>query len=638
MTQSDDKISKIKILDIVNGHSPTKYGCTCKYMSEYLMQIIDKIKMDDEIFDSMVNTLCELRKSDNRYETEMYNCVNLQHNIQLLQHIIKTQLFVPSEKSINLLVLNCVNDVIMSLVEIKHKFAPNHFYNLVSMIETSIINNNSGNNLRKLKCITLSKIFEHLLVANDENIDTLNKIIKLKYITKDHVTNFLLRNKNIIITEEIFINACQTCNIYVCNALFDHGIPINDNTFTAACSIGVAVYSSHTRNSEISTDHDNKHELIIKFLDSKCFPLKKHFDAIVKKNVNFNQLYINIFVKSLIDYGYVVTYDDILSTIEYKIILACIDISTIEFDDKFTDACCEYNCHPYPNKETYTDAHLLSECKRSGNLSRIKQMLEKGAKPTSKCLNNACIRDNIHVIRLLISHGAEPDFECITKMVLHMKGIYAGSAISILVNKYEQLNEINHRKEKINIFPNLPIITDTNKIKCSTNFKNFFDEANKNKSFIEKEYKLKEELSYEQIKKIVLCYLKYNDFSDDNTYVIVKELISKYFNIPKKTIIQYHEIDKLLVHMITYKPDKQKVIDDKAVIVKPKKTTKKEKIIDDNDEAVIVKPKKATKKEKVIDDDNDKAVNVKPKNTTKKEKVIDDDNDKAINVKLKKKK
>jgi hypothetical protein len=186
----------------------------------------------------------------------------------------------------------------------------------------------------------------------------------------------------------------------------------------------------------------------------------------------------------------------------------------------------------------------------------INKILEKGVKPTSKCLENACKRDNIHAIRALISYGAEPDFACITKMISHMKGVYAGSAISILANKYKQLNEINQRKEKKNIFPNLPKITDTNTIICSTNFKSFFDEVNKNKPSHEKEYKLKKELSYEQIKKIMLCYLKNNDFSEDNTCVIVRKLIFKYFDIPVGTIIQYHDIDKLLVHMITHKPDK----------------------------------------------------------------------------------
>jgi hypothetical protein len=153
----------------------------------------------------------------------------------------------------------------------------------------------------------------------------------------------------------------------VCNALFDYGIPINDNTFTAACLIDVAHYSSHTRYDNNSTYGDDKHELIVKFLNSKCVPLKKHFNAVVNKNVNFNfnHTYINKYVKSFIYYGYNATYDDLLNAIQYRTTLYCLDISTFEFDAKFTDTCCEYNCHPYPNKEIYTENNLLSECKKT---------------------------------------------------------------------------------------------------------------------------------------------------------------------------------------------------------------------------------------------------------------------------------
>jgi hypothetical protein len=86
MTQTNNETIKIEFLDIVDRHSPIRYECMCKHMSEHLMTIVDKVKMDDDIFDSLVSTFCELRKT--RYNNKLYNCAKLPHNIQLMKHIV----------------------------------------------------------------------------------------------------------------------------------------------------------------------------------------------------------------------------------------------------------------------------------------------------------------------------------------------------------------------------------------------------------------------------------------------------------------------------------------------------------------------------------------------------------------------
>lgn len=574
----DEEIRKI----IQNKKCAKKRQCECHAMIPKITEKLKKYTIQPELFEHYVHSI-SYRYDAGRYSWEKttMNCVNCRCNVDFMIYVIKYQIKLTqiTEKTINLLVNSDCEEVIKYLADNGYKFYPKHV--------TMLLDNTICNSLK------------HILKTVNLDVSYLEKIINSSSTRGDDIVAFLEHNKDVVLTEKIFISVCQKkrfdkCNyrtikafknqpktIDVLSYVFDFGIPINNKTFTEAC---------HTLNSE----------LIDKFLDNKCIPTKNQYDIVINSSEYMTEEIKKSIIKKFVDYGYEITYDDLLLTIKHKIKFNWLDISKFNFDKKFTDLCCEHEFHPYPDKEKLSLAHLLSECGKRHSITNVRRIVKSGVKPTVECLENACgIGDNAAVIKFLILEGVQPNFKCIRSIVERTS---SGSVADLVVSKYGEYYEVNKQKDNIGFdFGDLVPIKNIRKIKYSKNLRNFFNEAytktKRDNIYNEDVFNLKPDTSYNILKKAMLQYISINMlYKSNNTSIHINKKLEKYFDIPYDTIIQMIDIDKFMNYVIHHKPDvEEKIFDEKDIELDDDEVIEEQ--LDDSDEETesdneVVKPKK----------------------------------------------
>lgn len=199
----------------------------------------------------------------------------------------------------------------------------------------------------------------------------------------------------------------------------------------------------------------------IKFvLNSKIVPTKECFDALItaagkvdhqanryNRIHNTGKTIVKNSATTCIDllrsHGYKLTYDDVLAATRAMVVINDIDKLGLTLDKRLMDVCSENSFYPYTIKGLEVDVKCLQqECKKSGNINIIRDIMKKGVVPDIECLKNAStVRTNIQVIKLLIEKGGiSPDLDCVKNFATASRN----STLTYLLNAYSD----NIGKEK----------------------------------------------------------------------------------------------------------------------------------------------------------------------------------------------
>jgi hypothetical protein len=129
-------------------------------------------------------------------------------------------------------------------------------------------------------------------------------------------------------------------------------------------------------------------------------------------------------VNLLCDYGYNLTYNNLLEATEQRVLIKNIEKYNFNFDNEFMKIANKTNFYPnYKTTNLYNIEILEEECKKTGNLTVIKKIIKSGVKPNIKCLEFACqnhSNTNSHTINYLINDcGIMPNKQCLENAILY---------------------------------------------------------------------------------------------------------------------------------------------------------------------------------------------------------------------------
>jgi len=239
---------------------------------------------------------------------------------------------------------------------------------------------------------TTSKCIEKLCTCN-------NKLVK-------NIIDKMFLQK-VQITTEALNNALKSKSVEIALSFLNMGIQPNITSLKNACSI-----------------RDVK--LIQMILLCKLTPNKECFKALFDSYHSYNSTKESTEVANLIDmlvqHGYIVTYDDVITALEHKCKINNIKRFNIKFDGKFLEKCSTSGYYPYTQKEigvSPTIECLRIESGKAGNTKVMKELVKSGLKPDIECLRNACKnRNNITNIRYIVEkHNIKPDVQCVKNIV-----------------------------------------------------------------------------------------------------------------------------------------------------------------------------------------------------------------------------
>jgi chromatin remodeling complex protein RSC6 len=341
-------------------------------------------------------------------------------------------LYQPSISSIHLIIDDDGEDIMKLLLNYDHILDS-------SLLTFAIING-------KHKCANLLSKYNNLEVS----VTHLNEAISKNMI---EVFNNIINRKIQPLPSSLTL-AIHIINFEMVTTILTLGIIPTETNLEEACL---------TQNAE----------MIKYFLDLKLRPTKICFKNIIQGkhckhkynyNINYNQrlmtekgLILTNIVDILINYGYVPTYEDILYATKEHVKINNIELYDIKFNEKYIDICIEEKFYPYEVAEIkQTITYLEKTCRKSGNLSAIKQAVISGIVPNEQCLLNAATyKSNIHTMKFLVSHGAPVTLnvlEIMCNTIGNKTLLYILDEYKKNINKANINNEYNKNKEiKVNI-------------------------------------------------------------------------------------------------------------------------------------------------------------------------------------------
>jgi hypothetical protein len=196
------------------------------------------------------------------------------------------------------------------------------------------------------------------------------------------------------------------------NAIKNNNIELAKITLLSGCNIDYQclIFACETLN----------YDTILFVINNNITPDKKCFDAIISSEIESQKV-----VKSkpnktklidlLIEFGYKVTYDDLVMATNAHVVINNLKNLNIQINDDFLKVCSKAGFYVYDDiiKPTITDLELA--CEKPNNLKCIKQLISSGLKPNMKCLRNACsLKANLGVIKFIENKGnIKPDAICL---------------------------------------------------------------------------------------------------------------------------------------------------------------------------------------------------------------------------------
>ena len=336
--------------------------------------------------------------------------------------------------------------------------------------------------------------------------------------------NMLINNKNIVPKYECLLEACENSNNIELIKLLLKYIKPNKDCLVNACR--------------------KKNKTIIKLLiDYRILPDKTCFLNIFSGDRSYSIYYQEI-IDIFIEYGYIPDLDDTILLLKYRCKIKDIYRFKIELGSKLLENCYKYDFFPYNINVPPTVECLQEECFKVGNISSIRNIVNKGVKPNITCLRNACTnKTNISVVKYLISLGIKPDLYCLKNSIYYFSQNQTIEYINdLLIKEFEKNNKtVSTQTEKNYKLSNSKVIIPT-KYKIDLSLKNDNLENKNNENNSKKDKKDNISLTKIKIKNIIL---------DKKLKKICSNDVYELLNIKNKKKISFYDIRDNLINYLT---------------------------------------------------------------------------------------
>ncbi len=182
-------------------------------------------------------------------------------------------------------------------------------------------------------------------------------------------------------------------------------------------------------------------------------------------NPHITKIYEYIF-NTLVDNGCTITKDDLLKLLELRVHIKNPQKCKINIeDDDISALCYSISYNPYNLKFKYTQKLLETECDKSGNLKRIKE-ISKTIQPTVKCLENTCnYKNNYAAITFLTKKNIKVNINCLANSLRSNGGSNYDYIVTSFYNdnkqKIEQPIKENIKEEKTEAKDDIASIAST---------------------------------------------------------------------------------------------------------------------------------------------------------------------------------
>jgi len=213
--------------------------------------------------------------------------------------------------------------------------------------------------------------------------------------------------------------------IHQMNLLFKYGAEPNKECLNLACNIKDKSIIEKILSYKIKPDHECFEALI----GDDCY--RRH-----RVQQSKDADHIADLIDLLVSYGYQLTLTDVFNALQNGYYVNNIKQYDFKFDKDFIKKCYDIGYFPYKDIEVKPDIEFLrAECRKSGNLKNIKQLVKQGLEPDFNCLRDACrVGSNIGTIRYLIEvKKIEPDLQCIKNLA---ETLNSNSQLKLLLSHY----------------------------------------------------------------------------------------------------------------------------------------------------------------------------------------------------------
>lgn len=217
--------------------------------------------------------------------------------------------------------------------------------------------------------------------------------------------------------------------IHQINLLFKYGAEPNKECLNLACVIKDKSVIEKFLTYKIKPDHKCFKALIGEAYYHKCKQQSKDADHIAE------------LIDLLASNGYELTLDDVFDALKAGYYINNIKQYNFKIDKTFMEKCYKIGYFPYKDIEVKPDIELLrAECRKSGNLTNIKQLVRQGLEPDFNCLRDACsVGSNIGTIRYLIEvKKIDPDLQCIKNLA---DTLNSNSQLKLLLSHYNPIKD-----------------------------------------------------------------------------------------------------------------------------------------------------------------------------------------------------
>lgn len=397
----------------------------------------------NQLLDSLLDVLnANTKNLDPRIILQLYEFLNFNMhrtcNKNILCEVVFTKLYEKIDLNFNIFLPTII------------KF--DQYYLLPILEKNNLINDEF------IKSIIASKSVEFISLIIDKYPDHFkNKLDTIIELNNPELIEKILDTK-VIPTRNNIIRAIELNMTDIVITMIKLGVVITKDLLLLACTL------------------KNK-DLIKLFLENKIVPDKACFKEIIFRKNNkhpYNNYYKTSnykldfkiqteLIDILVNYGYIITYEDVLLATENRIFINNIDKFNIKFDTRYTKLCTTIGIYPYDTNVSPDIECLEIECKKSGNYAQIQSMIKKFKLiPNSCCLENACsVKNNTKTLDILLKY----DIAVTKKSLTNLVSPYGVRCFDILLDKVTIAQIKTEKKIVDNKDKDQIIVKDNGKVK-----------------------------------------------------------------------------------------------------------------------------------------------------------------------------
>jgi len=166
------------------------------------------------------------------------------------------------------------------------------------------------------------------------------------------------------------------------------------------------------------------------YIGRKIIPTDEYWKKVINKLAEYKRIEranyeLNKIIKMFVEGGFVLTEEDVLYALEYKLIIENIENYGVNITQKMIDKCNEKHIigYLYNDKLTLIEKVTLLLLDKD-KLSEVKNIVKKEKVELDlKCLQNACLSGNSNSVKfvLKVNKNIKPDVKCLQDVINNNK-------------------------------------------------------------------------------------------------------------------------------------------------------------------------------------------------------------------------